>query len=216
MNRTPSSVNRSRRAFLTSVAGTTAIVVAGCVGDGDDGDDGDDTDDEDDDVRLAEDTYEGDFNQVDVQFLIEMIHHHEQAIEMAELVPDRSDREELLDLAAAVEDVQRAEIEQMEDWLREAGVDPEVHADHDHDDMEGMLSDEEMAELEAMTGHEFDVAFVEGMIYHHEGAIEMTELVFEYAGDDRVVELAGEVVEVQEAEIDEMQRWLEEWSEDDY
>ena len=213
MNRTLSSVNRSRRAFLTSVAGTTTIVVAGCVGEGDDADEGDDEDDE---VRLAEDTYEGDFNQVDVQFLIEMIHHHEQAIEMAELVPTRSGREELLELAADVEDVQRAEIEQMKDWLREAGVDPAVHTDHDDEDMEGMLSDEEMAELEAMAGHEFDVAFVEGMIYHHEGAIEMTDLVFEYAGDDRVVELAGEVVEVQEAEIDEMQRWLEEWSEDEY
>ncbi|MFC6903830.1 DUF305 domain-containing protein [Halalkalicoccus tibetensis] len=155
--------------------------------------------------------YDGEFNHADVEFMRMMIVHHEQAIEMAKLIPGRTDRCELRELGPEIIDVQEEEIEQMHEWLAEAGADPD-HADHmDHGEMEGMLSEEELQELRCAEGREFDCLFVEGMIVHHEGAIEMSEDVLEDGRADRVADLAEEVIEVQEAEIEQMEDWQDEW-----
>jgi len=183
----------TRRSVLAGTGTIAFAALAGCLGE-----------DSDNEPEAG-----SEFNQIDTMFLQMMIPHHEQAIEMASLVPDRTDREELTELAADVEDVQQAEIDQMEAWLEEAGVDPD--ADIDHGEMEGMLSDEEMDELRAAEDLEFDLLFVDGMIAHHEGAIEMAEEPLMGGNSERVAELAEEVIEVQQDEIEMMEGWREEW-----
>ncbi|MEM4780597.1 MAG: DUF305 domain-containing protein [Halalkalicoccus sp.] len=157
----------------------------------------------------GDDDPDGEFNEADVEFMRMMILHHEQAIEMAKLIPGRTDRRELCDLGPEIIEVQQAEIEQMHDWLAEADADPD-HGDHGHDhgdhgEMDGMLSEAEMVELRCAEGEEFDCLFVEGMIVHHEGAIDMSEEVLAEGSAERVAALAAEVIEVQREEIEMME-----------
>lgn len=154
--------------------------------------------------------YEAGFNHADVEFMRMMIPHHEQAIVMAEMIPGRTDRTELCRLGPEIIEVQREEIETMEEWLHEAGADPHAH-DMDHEEMDGMLTEEELQELRCAEGQEFDCLFVDGMIHHHEGAIEMAEDVLEDGQKERIAELAGEIIELQREEIRMMEEWQDEW-----
>lgn len=157
--------------------------------------------------------YDGEFNHADVEFMQMMIPHHEQAIEMAELIPGRTDRQELCDLGPEIIDVQDGEIEMMHEWLAEAGTGAHDHEmdHHEMDGMDGMMTPDEMQELRCLENQAFDCLFVEHMIHHHEGAIVMAEDVLEDGQADRVLELAEDVIEVQEAEITMMEGWLTEW-----
>ena len=83
-------------------------------------------------------------------------------------------------------------------------------ADHSGHDMTGMMSEEDMGELESSSGAEFDAAFLRLMIVHHEGAVEMAREQIDQGQNPQAVELAQQVVEDQEAEIAEMERMLQE------
>ncbi|MFU8867026.1 DUF305 domain-containing protein [Natronococcus sp.] len=215
----------TRRRLLFATGATTAGLAGLATADdhGDHGaDDGDhEHDDEADDYEHHDegdhhdevdhhDDAEGPFNDADVAFMQGMIPHHEQAIEMAKLVPDRTDSRRLCDLAPEIIEVQEAEIEQLREWLEEAGAD--AHGDHAHDEMEGMLSEEELTELGEAEGREFDCLFAEHMIFHHEGAIEMAEDVLEDGRAQRVTDLAKEIIEVQREEIEMMECWRDDWA----
>jgi uncharacterized protein (DUF305 family) len=168
-----------------------------------------------DDPAAEEDAaVEGEHNEADVEFVQGMIPHHEGAIEMAELVEDRTERQELVDLADEIIEVQDEEIAQLRGMLDRMGAD-EMAMDDDMDDMDhgdmGMMDDAEMEELRALEGDEFDRRFMEAMIVHHEGAIDMAERVLAEGQDAEVAEVAQEVITAQEAEIEQMDRWLEEW-----
>jgi uncharacterized protein (DUF305 family) len=143
-----------------------------------------------------------------------MIPHHEGAIEMAELVEGRTDRQELLDLADEIIEVQDAEISQLRGMLDRMGADEmamdDDMGDMDHGDM-GMMDDAEMEELRELEGDDFDRRFMEAMIVHHEGAIDMAERVLAEGQDAEVADLAEAVIAAQEAEIEQMARWLDEW-----
>lgn len=218
----------NRRRFLYLLGATSAVSFAGySAADEHGGDHADhdqneeqDRDDHDEGHQEHDEEYDGEFNHADVMFMQMMIPHHEQAIETAELIPGRTDQQELCDLGPEIIEVQEEEIELMHEWLDDAGVDPEDHEmDHDaddmdgmdHDEMEGMMTDEEMQELRGLEGEEFDCLFIEHMIHHHEGAILMADDVLEDGQADRVLELAEDVIEVQEAEIELMEGWLQEW-----
>jgi len=159
------------------------------------------------------DPAEGDANEADIAFVQGMVPHHEGAIEMSELVEGRTDRQELIDLADEIIAVQDAEISMLRGMLDRMGADEmamDEMGDMDHGDM-GMMDDAAMEELRELEGDRFDRRFMEAMIVHHEGAIDMAERVLAEGQDTEVAGLAEAVVAAQEAEIEQMRTWLDEW-----
>lgn len=150
------------------------------------------------------------FTVVDSMFSQMMIPHHAQAVEMADLVPGRTDSPELLALAEEIRAAQRPEIDQMTAWLEEWGLETEIDlAEHaGHAGMEGMLSDEQLQAMVAAEGPEFDRLWLEGMIAHHEGAVSMAETALAAGVHRPTLELAEEILRAQEAEITRMRAML--------
>ncbi|MFM9141270.1 MAG: DUF305 domain-containing protein, partial [Actinomycetota bacterium] len=140
------------------------------------------------------------YSSQDIMFAEMMIPHHQQAIEMSDLALKNSTNPEILALAQEIKDAQAPEIEQMKSW----GASSMAHMGHM---MDGMLSDEEMSELAAARGGEFDRLFLEGMIKHHEGAIDMAEMVID-SKNAEVAALANSIIEAQRAEIATMKELL--------
>lgn len=137
------------------------------------------------------------FSTMDVMFAQMMIPHHQQAVDMGNLAETRASNAEVMALALEIRDEQAPEIDLMEAWLTAAGA--SEHMGHDMG-MDGMLSDAEFAALEAATGAEFDRLFVAGMIAHHEGAIEMTQMISDSANAE-VRALAEAIVSSQTSQI---------------
>ncbi|MFM8898162.1 MAG: DUF305 domain-containing protein [Actinomycetota bacterium] len=140
------------------------------------------------------------YSSQDIMFAEMMIPHHQQAIEMSDLALKNSTNPEVLALAQEIKDAQAPEIEQMKSW----GASSMAHMGHM---MDGMLSDEEISELAAARGGEFDRLFLEGMIKHHEGAIDMAEMVID-SKNAEVAALANSIIEAQRAEIATMKELL--------
>lgn len=152
-----------------------------------------------------------------MQFLQAMIPHHQSAMEMAELVPEPTERPELRELAEAIIGSQEAEIEQMRSLLTEAGEDPDAVNGMDMDMGDETMSEMMdpsmmMAELEGLQGQEFDLAFLDLTTMHHQGAIEMSEMVLEQGADAQIAELADGNIEEQRTEIEQMQEWQQAWT----
>jgi uncharacterized protein (DUF305 family) len=161
------------------------------------------------------------FSADDLQFLAHMIVHHEQALALAELVPGRSPRDVLQRFAHALDAAQRAEIDHMRGLLRlaaERGIAvPESHL-HGDPPMAGMLSRAQMAAIAAARGADFERLWLEGMILHHEGALDMARAQQEaqFASGHQpygVDTLVDDMLSVQRGEITQMRRWLAEWGE---
>jgi len=151
---------------------------------------------------------DGSFNDADVMFATMMVPHHEQAVEMSEMLLAKDDiAPDVADLAQRIMDAQGPEIDTMNGWLEEWGVDASEHEGMDHGDG-GMMSEEDMAELEDATGADASRLYLEQMIEHHEGAIAMAEDEVADGQDPDAVELAQTIVDTQQAEIEEMQQLL--------
>ncbi len=155
------------------------------------------------------------YSPADARFMQDMIPHHHQAIEMAALVADRTNRPELIEVAGRIDASQGDEIEFMQQWLRERGEhvpEPTAHdAMHTSHKMAGMATPEQMAELAASTGPDFDRLFLELMITHHEGAITMVEELLKQPGsayDPTLFEFTTDVTNDQTAEIEKMNALL--------
>ena len=150
--------------------------------------------------------------EADVMFSQEMIPHHQQAVDMADLAldPARGASPAVQDLARRIRAAQAAEIADMRAWLGEWGA-PAAGGGHMGDDHAGMgmLSEEQLQALAAAEGAAFDRLWLEGMIEHHEGALVMASHIAERGEDPRVAELSASIDETQQAEIDEMRRLLE-------
>lgn len=148
----------------------------------------------------------------DAMFAQMMIPHHEQAVVMAELAETRASDPLIVELATEIKGAQQPEIDLMTSWLEEWGVPVMSGMDamgaHGGHGMSGMLTDEQLAALEASNGAEFDRLFAEYMIAHHEGAIDMAQEVT-VSDDPRVVKLANDIIEAQQAEIAQMQAFLD-------
>lgn len=144
-------------------------------------------------------------NMADVMFVQMMIPHHEGAIEMSDLLLSKSGIDpEVVELAEQIKAAQGPEIEQLQTWLAEWDVDPDAQPDDHSAHMDGMLSADDIAELEAASGAAASVLFLEQMIAHHEGAVAMAET--EVSGGENLdaVRLAERIIETQGVEIETM------------
>nr|WP_281386587.1 DUF305 domain-containing protein [Jiangella mangrovi] len=148
------------------------------------------------------------YSPADVQFARQMIPHHAQAVEMADMLPADGVSPELVELAAGIAGAQQPEIDRMTAMLERWGfVPPPLTGGHSHE-MAGMLTEDDLAALGAATGAEFERMWLTMMIEHHEGAVDMAEDQLAGGSDAEARELAEEIVEVQEDEIARMERML--------
>jgi uncharacterized protein (DUF305 family) len=150
------------------------------------------------------------YNADDVAFATNMIPHHRQAVELSALVPDRSTNAELVALAQQISAAQQPEINVMKVFLVQWNENPDTnsgHAGHGNA-MQGMVDAATVTKLESLTGAEFDKLWLESMIGHHQGAIEMAKA--EIANGDNVdaKNLAKNIVTTQEAEIGQMKQMV--------
>ena len=125
------------------------------------------------------------FTDADVKFMQGMIAHHAQAIEMTERLASRSERDTMRQLAKRIELSQADEIQMMREWLRSRGQEvPDEHPSHtgDAELMPGMLTEEEMDQLERARATEFDRLFLRLMIKHHRGALTMVRNLLSQRG----------------------------------
>lgn len=151
-----------------------------------------------------------DFNDADVTFATDMIPHHRQAVEMAELAETRAESQEVKDLAAQIEAAQDPEIETMTGWLTAWGQPiPEDMTGMDMSgSMPGMMSMEDMQNLENASGAEFDQMFLTMMIEHHQGAIEMAKTEQTDGSNEAAIQLAEDIEAAQTTEITTMEGLL--------
>ncbi|MFF2184102.1 DUF305 domain-containing protein [Streptomyces sp. NPDC058155] len=163
------------------------------------------------------------FNDADVAFAQGMIPHHQQAVEMAELADDRASGAEIKALAGEIEKAQGPEITTMRSWLKAWG-EPESaegsmpgmdHGSGDTDgtpdsgDTAGMMSDQDMRELTAAKGADFDKKFARLMIEHHNGAIAMARDERRKGDNATAKKLAADVIKAQSAEVEQLNAILD-------
>ena len=175
-------------------------------------------------------------NEADVTYLVMMIEHHSQALEMTDLVEDRHEREGIERIADRIFAAQGPEISAMESRLEEhvfgpardnpahqnfCGLEgdgghhskdedvPLCDLEVDHEDMQGMVSEQDMERLAQARGDDFDRLFVELMTAHHEGAVAMAVDVLAEGKDQTVARMANDLIAEQNTEISRMEAVLE-------
>ena len=161
------------------------------------------------------------YSDADIEFMSGMIPHHAQAVIMAGWAPSHGARKDVAVLCERIVVGQRDEIGMMQQWLRDRGLPvPDATATKhkmkmngmEHEMlMPGMMTDEQMAALDKARGPEFDRLFLEGMIRHHQGAVDMVEELFKAYGaaqDEVIYKFASDVYADQSTEIARMQKML--------
>jgi uncharacterized protein (DUF305 family) len=155
------------------------------------------------------------YSPADVLFMQDMIPHHHQAIVMAEMVAERTNRPAIIDLAGRINTSQADEIAFMQQWLAERGErvpDPTAHdAMHTSHTMAGMASPEQLAQLANSRSTGFDRLFLQLMIPHHDGAVKMVKELLEQPGaayDPVLYEFTSDITNDQAAEIERMNALL--------
>jgi uncharacterized protein (DUF305 family) len=207
-------MNPAKTLITTAAAATLLLALAACGG----GATGE--------AQAKQTAANGDvFNDADVAFASDMIPHHAQALAMVDLTRGRDLSPETHELTDDIQAAQGPEIEQMVDWLTAWGQPvPETMRDHanaddhgmnghemgqDSSDMPGMMTGKEMAELEAAQGQAFETMWLEMMIEHHEGAVEMARDEQADGHFRSAMKLAESIETSQEAEIDRMKELLD-------
>ena len=156
-------------------------------------------------------------NNADVMFAQMMIPHHQQAVEMSDMMLAKDAiSPEVIDLATQIKDAQGPEIDTMTTWLeawdRSAMPDGGMEG-HDMDSMggmNGMMDEDQMAALESAEGDEAAKMFLKSMTEHHNGAVEMAQEEIDNGENTEAIALAEIIVETQQAEIQEMEALLAE------
>ncbi|MBP2371999.1 DUF305 domain-containing protein [Pseudonocardia parietis] len=162
-------------------------------------------------------------NQADIAFAQGMIPHHQQAVEMSKLATDRAGSDDVRRLATEIEQAQGPEIAQMQAFLTAWGAPaPGAMPGMDHESMghgpdqngmgqggmAGMMTPEQMGQLKQANGAAFDRMFLEMMIAHHEGAVQMAQTELANGANPEATALAQQIVDAQETEITEMRELL--------
>lgn len=166
-------------------------------------------------------------SSADVAFAQGMIPHHQQAVEMSKLAADRAGSDDVRRLATEIEQAQGPEIAQMQAFLTTWGAPASggmpgmdqggmSGMDHggmgqggmDHGGMAGMMTPDQMRRLEHADGADFDRMFLEMMIAHHEGAVQMAQTELAAGANAEAKALAQQIVDAQQAEIGQMRQLL--------
>jgi uncharacterized protein (DUF305 family) len=172
-------------------------------------------------ARAREDSIRRPYTQADIDFMNGMIAHHSQAIVMAKWAPSHGASAALQTMCARIINAQRDEILIMQSWLRDRnqpvpapdtlmGMGMSMHGDHQML-MPGMLSAEQLHQLDQARGQEFDKLFLQFMIQHHQGAVSMVDDLFGTYGaaqDQLTFKLANDISADQTSEITRMQKML--------
>lgn len=201
----------ARRLAIAGTALFAAVLLAGCGGNDHSGANHDDES-----PTVSTSASGATFNDTDVRFAADMITHHRQAITMAQAAATRASDPRVKELAGRIEAAQDPEISTMSGWLNgwkqpvpsaEAGMPNMSGMDHGGH-MPGMMSDQEMSGLMAAKGAAFDKLFLQLMIRHHQGAIEMAGTAQAQGQDPQAKQLAAKIAADQRAEIAKMQAIL--------
>lgn len=158
----------------------------------------------------ADSAGQAEHNDQDIAFAQGMIPHHQQAVDMATMAAEKATNGQVKDLASRIEGAQEPEIQQLTDMLEQWGAPTEPTMtsmpgmDHGGMSGEGMMTDEEMRQLEQASGADFDRLWVQMMIKHHQGAVAMAKTEIEQGENADAKALAQQIVTAQEAEITEM------------
>ena len=160
-------------------------------------------------------------NPDDVAFVQQMIPHHTDAVNMAELVSSRSKNPRVIDLANRIGKGQEPEIQQMQGWLSAwnasmpgmstpamPGMSDGSMPGMSGGSMPGMMSADEMKQLEQAKGAEFDKMWLDMMIKHHQGAVDMAKTELGKGASTEAKALAQKIIDAQQGEITEMQGML--------
>ena len=151
------------------------------------------------------------FTKDDTVFMNHMIVHHEQALTLSRLAPNRTNTQEILDLAGRIDVSQEDEISFMQGWLEERNIEVHTHMSMHHMKMMGMASDQDIAKLSNSKGMEFDELFLRLMIAHHEGALDMVKELKRQPGssyDPLMFEFVSDLSNDQGVEIERMNTLL--------
>jgi len=147
------------------------------------------------------------YSDEDVAFVTDMVPHHAQALEMAELAPERAKDPRVRTLAERIAAGQGPEIAAMRAWLEDRGLPvPDTEGGHGghSGEMSGMATGEQMTQLLAAEGEQFDRLFLTMMVRHHEGALEMADRLGQ-GTHPLVMDMAKDVTATQSVEITRMQ-----------
>lgn len=148
-------------------------------------------------------------NGVDLHFVAMMTPHHQQAVDMSEIILAADETSATTeDLADRIKVGQQQEIDTMVGWA-EDWEQHDLMAHHAPHIANGMITPEQMDQLGSLEGDEADTKFLQLMHFHHEGAIAMTQDQIDNGGYQPLVELAQQMVEIQTAEMHEMEQLLE-------
>lgn len=149
-------------------------------------------------------------NQADVMFAQMMMPHHQQAIEMSDIILAKDDiPADVTRLAEEIKAAQGPEIAQLTQWLGQWGEPTAPHGGHDMAEMDGMLSEEELGRLSAAEGTDAARLFMQQMIGHHEGAVTMAEEEIADGSYPPAIDLARTIIDTQQQEIDTMRGLLD-------
>lgn len=141
----------------------------------------------------------------DAMFLQMMIPHHGQAVIISEYALTNSKNEQILSIANKIKADQANEVAQMSKWLADDGLGTD--AGHSTSAMAGMLSSDQLATLKKSKGASFDKLFLNSMIAHHQGALQMVSMI-ENSKVGALKDFAVSIITAQQAEIDQMQEIL--------
>ncbi|MFE0601452.1 DUF305 domain-containing protein [Streptomyces sp. NPDC058892] len=200
----------TRRATAVAATATAALVLAACGGNGDDtGSAQNGNSPAAPSASASAPAQRGENNAADVAFAQGMIPHHRQAVEMADLAATRAEAAEVKKLAAEIKKAQDPEIKTLSGWLTSWGEQvPAEGEGHDGHDMSGMMSAQEMKQLESSSGKAFDTAFLQMMVEHHEGAVAMAKTEQSDGKYGPAKDMAGAIITSQSAEIAQMNTLL--------
>ncbi|MBE9166682.1 DUF305 domain-containing protein [Pleurocapsales cyanobacterium LEGE 06147] len=156
--------------------------------------------------------------EYDLRFIDAMVLHHQGAINMAQEVLQHSQRPEMKELAQEIIAAQEQEIEQMKQWRKawysDASDTPQAwqsEINHMMPMTEEMMQSMMMSMDLGKADTEFDLRFIDGMIPHHEGALEMARDALSKSERPEIQQLSQDILTSQQQEIDQMKQWREDW-----